>query len=183
MNRSELQSNLAMTILLTSGAMLFATLFMGYAVFRTSANMWPPLGNPKVGLLLPLLSTLIIILSSWFCIQTRKAVKNNNLQVAHFNLNLTLLFGLGFMLSQMILWNHLKTTGLYVSSGIFASIMYGFTWIHAGHVALGIGSLIYLKIVLKEKTPNLLVKTVNVEKFWHFLDVIWIVMFLIIFVI
>lgn len=183
MKRNELQNNLAMTIALVSWAMLFATLFMGYAIYRSSANVWPPMGFSKVSLTLPTLSTLIILLSSWFCYQTKLSLKIKDLSKARLNLNYTMLLGFGFMLIQSLLWSHLKSTGVYVSSGIFASIIYAFTWIHAAHVFCGLFALIYLRMVLKPTKTNLLQIAINVEKFWHFLGVIWILMFLTLFVI
>lgn len=183
MKRSELQNSLAMTIALVSWAMLFATLFLGYAIYRSSANVWPPMGFSKISLTLPLLSTVIILFSSWFCYQTKLNLKLKNLTRANLNLNLTIVLGLGFMGGQFLLWDHLKNTGVYVSSGIFASIIFAFTWIHAVHAICGLLSLIYLKMILRSDRPNLLQVTINVEKFWHFLAVIWVLMFLILFVI
>lgn len=182
MKKSELQNNLAMTIALVSWAMLFATLFMGYAIYRSSANVWPPMGFNKISLTLPMMSTLTILLSSWFCYQTKLSIKIKDLVKAQSNLNYTLVLGFAFMVIQSFLWNHLKSTGVYVSSGIFASIIYAFTWIHAAHVVCGLFALIYLKLVLKPSKENLLQISINVEKFWHFLGVIWILMFLTLFV-
>ena len=111
------------------------------------------------------------------------SVKGDNLGKAHFNLNITLLLGLGFLVTQSYLWFHMKQSGVFVAtSGIFGSIIYGFTWIHAVHMILGLGSLLYLKVALKPGQSNLLQKSINVEKFWHFLGVIWIIMFLTLFV-
>lgn len=183
MKRVELQNNLAMTIALVSWAMLFATLFMGYAIYRSSSNVWPPMGFNKVSLTLPIISTMAILLSSYFCYQTKLNLKLQNLVKAKANLNLTLGLGLLFMAIQTLLWNHLKSTGVYVSSGIFASIIYAFTWIHAAHVICGIAALFYLRMVLKPTKNNLLQIGINVEKFWHFLGIIWIIMFLTLFVI
>jgi cytochrome c oxidase subunit III len=181
--KTDLQNNLAMTITLLSGAMLFATLFMGYAIYRTSADVWPPLGIPKVSLAIPLLSTIIIVLSSWFAYQIKVQVKLNNFSKGHSHLNLTLALGTAFLLAQSYLWFHMKSSGVFVgTSGIFGSVLYGFTWIHALHMVAGLGSLVYLKIVLRPTTLNVLQKTINVEKFWHFLGVIWIIMFLTLFV-
>lgn len=182
MNRRDLQSNLAMTMTLVMGSMLFATLFMAYALYRSSSAFWPPMGMSKVELGLPTLSTLLIIVSSWFCYQTKMHVKESQLDRARFNLNITMSLGLAFMVAQGVLWAHLKNTGVYVTSGIFPSIIYGFTWIHAAHVVMGLGALIYLKVVLRPSTKNLLTKTHNIEKFWHFLGVIWMIMYLTIFV-
>jgi cytochrome c oxidase subunit 3 len=181
--KTDLQNNLATMVVLLSGTMLFATLFMGYAVYRTSATYWPPLGIPKVGLLIPFLSTVVIVISSWFAYQVRTHMKVGNLEKAHFHLNWTLFFGSAFLLVQSYLWFHMKNTGVFVgTSGIFGSVLYGFTWIHAVHMVLGLGALIFLKLVLKVGNPNNLQRTINVEKFWHFLGVIWIIMFLTLFV-
>jgi cytochrome c oxidase subunit 3 len=181
--KTDLQNNLAMMVTLLSGSMLFATLLMGYAVYRTSATYWPPLGIPKISLLVPLISTFVIALSSWFIYQVRIHVKTGLIDKAIVHLNLTLALGVSFLLVQSYLWYHMKTTGVFVAtSGIFGSVIYGFTWIHAVHMLFGLGGLVYLKLVLRPGTVNILQKTINVEKFWHFLGVIWIIIFLTLFV-
>lgn len=177
MKRSELQSDLAMMVTLISAAMLFLTLFMGYAVYRSSAEAWPPEGMNKIPMMLPLLSTLLIVVSSWFAFQTKVKAGQNNFKAARLNLHLTLVLGFGFMLSQSLLWSGLKSLGIYTSSGIFASVMYGFTWIHAAHVLLGILALLYLRFKIHGQPQDVMRVVNNVEKFWHFLGVIWIVMF------
>lgn len=177
MKKTELQNNLAMTITLISGAMLFTTLFMGYAIYRTSAGQWPPLGVGEVSLVLPSVSTLMILVSSWFCYQVRLSVAKRDFKAASNHLNLTLALGVAFMGVQGALWAYLKNVGLYVSSGIFASILYAFTWIHAAHMLCGIGALVYLRIVLKPERPGITSLVANTEKFWHFLGVVWLVMY------
>ncbi len=181
--RVELQNNLAMTVTIVMGSMLFATLFMGYAIYRSNSLVWPPLGIPKVSLLVPTISSMVISLSSWFLFQVRKRVQANNYSGAHEALNISGLLGILFVISQIYLWYSLKQTGIFIgTSGIFGSVMYGFTWIHAFHVLMGLGALLYLKIVLKPITPYALQKTINVEKFWHFLGVVWLIMYLTMFV-
>lgn len=183
MKRSELQNNLAMTVTLVMGSMLFATLFMGYAIYRTSATVWPPLGIPKISLTVPFLSTIVVALSSWFMYKVKVLVSENDLLAGHKNLNYTIFFGATFLLIQCYLWFYLKNTGVFLgTSGIFGSVLYGFTWIHAIHMVMGMGALAYLKFALRPAGMDKLQKTINVEKFWHFLGFIWFIMFLIIFV-
>ena len=183
MNRGQLQNSLAMTVTLIMGSMLFATLFLGYAVYRSSAIMWPPLGIQKVSLFLPLLSTLIIVISSWFMNQSKVNVVSGDVGKALTANNKTLASGILFMIIQGYFWYHLKSTGIFLTtSGIFGSILYGFTWIHAFHVVFGLLALIYLRFALKRNGPQVLQATVNVEKFWHFLGVVWLIMFITIFV-
>ena len=169
-----------MTMVLISGTMLFATLLMGYAIYRTSATAWPPVGTGPISLGFPMLSTLTIILSSYFMRKVR--TEFGDLKKAKMNLDTTLVLGFLFMGLQTLFWNELKTSGLLVSSGIFSSVLYGFTWIHAAHVVMGLLSLLWLRFILKAGTRNLDVKVLNVEKFWHFLGVIWVIMFLTLFV-
>lgn len=183
MRKVVLQNELAMTVGLVSLSMLFVTLFMGYGIYRTSAPTWPPAGFNPVSLLLPIVSTLLIGFSSWFCYKVKAEVEKENFKAASTHLNMTLVLGIAFMCSQTMLWADLRNTGIFVSSGIFASILYGFTWIHAVHVVFGLGALIYLKIVLKPETHMVLQKTLNVEKLWHFLGFIWVIMFLVLFVV
>jgi cytochrome c oxidase subunit 3 len=86
------------------------------------------------------------------------------------------------MVLQGLLWNEMKSSGLFVSSGIFASITYAFTWIHFAHMVAGLLALLYLKKILKSETINLLTKTSSVENFWYFLEIVWIIMFITLFV-
>lgn len=171
-----------MTVTLISGSMLFATLLMGYVVYRGSAAQWPPLGVGEVSLALPVLSTLLIALSSWFCWETRRAVELKDFSKARLSLAITAGLGVAFMLAQTGLWYYLKSVGLYVSSGIFASILYAFTWIHAAHVILGLGALAYWAWCLRVPDQRILSLSINLERFWHFLGVVWFVLFLALFV-
>jgi cytochrome c oxidase subunit III len=184
MKKSELQGNLAMTVTLISGAMLFITLFMGYAVYRSSATFWPPLGVDTLPLTWPVISTFIIFLSSWTCFQVRAHAQKSDFSLAKIYSIITLALGLSFIVSQFFLWNSLKLSGVFADTGVFGSILYGFTWIHAAHVALGLIGLIYMTWILRASAVDskVLMRVKNVEKFWHFLGLIWFFMFLGLFV-
>ena len=166
-----------MTVTLVSGAMLFTTLFMGYAVYRSSAAFWPPLNIDKVPLVWPWVSSMIIALSSWTCYQTRMFASKGEWKSAQIFSLFTIFCGLSFMGTQAMLWGDLKSSGILVSSGVFASILYGFTWIHALHVLLGVGALVFMHLTLLKSSEASLYKVMNVEKFWHFLGIVWALMF------
>ncbi len=183
MKRAEQQQNLAMMVVHIMTGMLFTTLFMGYAIYRASAQTWPPMGVSKIALGWPMLSSVAILMSSWFCHQVVVALRSKQFEKAKMDLHVTIALGFCFMLIQGFLWSHMKSIGLYTSSGIFASVIYAFTWIHAAHMVLGLGSLTWLKLVFKPSNESLLQKAVNVEKFWHFLGLVWLIMFITIFVI
>ena len=173
----EIVSSVGMIVALISFAMLFATLMMGFAMFRFSAPVWPPAGMTRPSLFLPSLSTLCILLSSLSYIWFEKNIANKK------GLFLSFFLGLGFMIMQSFFWHQLKSQGIFVSSGIFASIIYAFTWIHAAHIVVALGLLFWLIFfALKEINTKTLLRVSSVGKFWHFLGIVWIIMFLTIFV-
>lgn len=173
----EIVSSVAMIVTLISFAMLFATLMMGFAMFRFTAPVWPPGGMSKPSLTLPTISSLFIFLSSVCYVWFEKNISNKK------GLIFTILLGLGFMISQSLFWHLLKTEGIFVSSGIFPSIIYAFTWIHAAHIVVALGLLFWLLFVaLKTSDTKTLLRVSSVGKFWHFLGIVWFIMFLTIFV-
>ncbi len=131
-------SHVGMTIALVSFSMLFFTLMLGFAVFRFTAPVWPPEGMTRPSLFLPILSTLIIAVSSLVFIRSEK-----NLAKDSRGLLWTIILGFAFLFTQSLFWSQLKLQGIYASSGIFASIIYSFTWIHAAHIVLGLIALLY----------------------------------------
>lgn len=169
------RKDLGLFVTLVSFGMLFAALFLSYALFRLQQSSWQPFGFEDFNLQVPSLSTFLILLSSctliWF--------RNTRTKIS---LSLTLLLALGFLLTQFYLWDHLKEIGFYVGSGIFSSIVYAFTWIHAAHIGLGLLGLLFLipSINKKEKYEY---RVKSIEYFWHFMGIIWGIMFLILFII
>lgn len=173
----EIISSVAMIVTLVSFAMLFATLMMGFAMFRFTAPVWPPNGMEKLSLFLPTLSTICIFLSSLAYMWFEKNIADKK------GLIITLILGFGFMLLQSLLWNQLKSQGIFVSSGIYPSIIFGFTWIHAAHIVVALGLLIWLlKFGLKEINTKARIRAKSIGKFWHFLGIVWFIMFVTIFV-
>lgn len=175
---------IAMTILLVSFSMLFATLLLGYTVYRFSNQVWPPIGFASVDLLYPVASTIIITLSSLTYHLAYVSFARKNMAAYKRNILFTIVLALVFFAAQWVLWSSMNASGIYVETGIFASILHGFTWIHAAHVVLGLFTLLYaLKLSGLVKVEDRHYSTVsNIGKFWHFLTVIWFVMFLTLFI-
>lgn len=173
-------SNISTLVTLISFTMLFATLFLGYALFRLTAETWPPMGMEAVSLGLPALSTAVIFISSityWLYERNLESGGRSNKYLLA-----TGFFGLLFLGTQTLLWKSLMASGLYASSGVFGSIIFSFTWIHSAHILMGLSALGWLGFKLKRNKATL--QTVqNVGKFWHFLGIIWFLMFITIFAI
>ena len=174
----EAASSVAMTITLLSLAMLFASLMLVYALLRFNSVLWPPMGMSPVDVFFPVISSTLIAFSSLCYIKFERY---------SFTLRWlygALIFGVGFLVSQVIFWRDLKESGFYVSAGIFPSLVYGLTWIHGAHLLLALFFLLYL--VFKRgkfksaQSESLWVR--NVGKFWHFLGVVWFFLYVSIFV-
>lgn len=176
----DIQSQVGIYVALISWGMLFATLFLGYAIFRSTAEYWPPMGMERVPLTWPVFSTVIIILSS-----VAFEFQKSRVNISRWPLTLTLVLSLGFLFSQVQIWSYLKSQGLYAKSGIFPTLIYSFTWIHSAHVVLALAALVWLffKVgngnISQEDKKKI---TTHVGKFWHFLGVIWILMFVTLFI-
>jgi cytochrome c oxidase subunit 3 len=172
------------TILFVSIGMLFMTLFMMYGVFRYSQAMWPPMGVEKQPLIYSTISTILILLSSG---TLERAHKRFKVSIKEYKSAMKVTIGLGilFLISQYFVWTDLTKRGLGVSEGIFPSILHGFTYIHWAHIVLALGALIWaLKFKDIKETGELVNQTQfkNIVKCWHYLGIIWIILYGILFV-
>ncbi len=173
-----LQSSVAMTVTLISFGMLFASLFLGYVLVRFNSPSWPPVEVQDLPQLLPLFSSVVMALSSvTYYLMEKKTEKRN------FYWFLTLTLGFVFLILQWNLWGALKARGILVANGSVSSMVYAFSWIHAAHILMGIGALLWLGYyIFKRKEKLTDIKMMNVGKFWHFLGIIWLMMHLMLFV-
>ncbi len=179
---SKIANSIGMTVLLVSFAMLFAAMLMGYVVYRMGSESWPPMGMEPMPITFPMASTAMIVLSSFTYSLFASAYKNKDLKASKLYLLATLALGIGFMVSQFELWAQMKEMGYLAETGIFASLIYAFTWVHAAHIVAGILSLLLMSFfVFKgEFFENM---ASNIGKFWHFLDIVWVVIFVALFLV
>lgn len=179
----EVQSSITMTILLVSFSMLFGTLLLGYLIYRARAAQWPPMGVEVPGLYAPSLSTFFIILSSAFYYLMENSVKKHDAK-KKFYFWCTEVSIVAFAFSQFNLWNELGLVGIYSDSGILGSMMYGFTWIHAAHILVGfmLVSSLYSIVHSAEVGFKGIIKVKNYGLIWHFLGLVWLVLYLLLFV-
>ncbi|RLA60078.1 MAG: hypothetical protein DRQ88_03120 [Epsilonproteobacteria bacterium] len=178
----QVVNSIAMLVTIISFSMLFATLFLSFFLYRLSATQWPPMNLDRIDHLFPAISSILIISSSWFYEVFKKNLDRspNN---ARYSFLLCLGLGLAFIISQFLFWNDLKEVGIFASSGIYGSLVYSFTWIHVGHMAMGIFTLLYLLPSVMREDFKKRIRIVNIGKFWHFLAVVWLMMYLLLFVI
>ncbi len=158
---SEQTASIGMTVFLGAWVMLFAALFFAYGVLRTRAISWPPTDLPTLSWHLPALATAFLVLSSLCLISTRR--------VATIGAALT---GAGFLATQLFTWNALRSAGLEPSSGQYATAVFGLTWIHAAHAAIGVAGLSYAAISNQSG---------RWKQYWHLVGIVWLLLVLTVF--
>ena len=89
----------------------------------------------------------------------------------------TLMLGLVFVSGQYVAWLQLRHEGLYLSTNPSSSFFYVLTAAHALHVLGGLGGLVL--VVYRISKSSLRRSTLDIaSRYWHFMDVLWIYLFL-----
>lgn len=161
-----------------SMTMMFAGLTSAYVVSRKRSD-WVSFDLPSAFYT----STILIVLSSITFMLAKRFIQKNNRQMTTLFLGTTMLLGLGFVFFQFEGFNEMFNAG-YVFAGaestVKSSFIYGITLAHLAHILAGV---IVLTVVLinqfrnKYSASNYLGLELGAI-FWHFVDVLWIYLFL-----
>ncbi|GAC1394744.1 MAG: cytochrome c oxidase subunit 3 [Polyangiales bacterium] len=178
-------SFIGIIVALGSWAMMFSALFFVYAALRTQSPTWPPAGVPRLPASLPTVSTAVIVASSVTLQLAVAALRRGNRAMFQRLLAVTLFLGLGFLEAQWLVWGELRALGVYLSNGIYGSIVLGFTYLHALHIVVGLGALLFVWIRARRGNygPHDWFGVRSVAYFWHFVDAVWLVMFVTLFLV
>lgn len=162
-------------------AMIFAGLFTAYLTFRAVSPVWPPEGTPERELLLPGINTIILISSSFVIHKAEDAVKQNNMSGLRLWFGVTAAMGAIFLMGQLYEYNHLE---FGLKTNLYASTFYVLTGFHGLHVFFGL--LLILAVLWRSRQADHYSEEHHfgveaAELYWHFVDVIWIVLFLLLY--
>jgi len=173
-----------MVVFLGGWAMMFGALFFAYGIVRVRQPMWPPPGEAALPIALPALNTLMLLASSLTMVLALRAAREAQPRRVAPLVGATLGLGLAFLASQLWMWRALYLGGLRPDSGIYGSVFYALTCFHGLHVLVGLIGLTTLlpralrgKFNAHDHTP---VRMWGM--FWHFVDAVWVVMFVMVYV-
>ena len=178
-SREDFTQILGMVIALGAWAMMFGALFFVYAGIRTGTRVWPPPGLPPIPVALPGVNTLVLAASSIaLFLGTRAVARGQRKALAWWVLG-AIGLGSAFLGLQIVVWRDLWMAGLLPSSGQFGSVFYGLTVLHAAHVLAGLVVLgvIFVRALRGVYTEHNVVRVRVAGMFWHFVDVVWVLMF------
>ncbi|MBB4136932.1 cytochrome c oxidase subunit 3 [Gordonia humi] len=168
---------------LSSELMFFAGLFAMYFVARANASDgWPqPPAHLNLALAVPV--TLVLILSSVTCQYGVFAAERGDVYGLRRWYTLTLVMGTFFVCGQAYEYYTLVGEGLTLSSNAYGSVFYMATGFHGMHVIGGLLAFVFLLVRtrLSKFTPAQATAAIVVSYYWHFVDVVWIALFVVIY--
>ena len=167
---------LGMLLFIASEVMFFGGLFAVYFNVRAANRVWPPEGFHVEALPIPLIATIILVVSSFTMQWAIWRIRVNDRTGMNRALMVTLLLGIVFLAIQLYDYT---TLGFGLSSGVYGSLFYTMTGFHGAHVFGGvIGILVVmLRGMAGQFSAGHHVAVEAVSIYWHFVDVVWIALF------
>jgi cytochrome c oxidase subunit III len=177
--KQEFTSSLGMIVFLGSWGMMFAGLFFAYGFLRSGAPSWPPPGVPRLPVALPALNTAVLLASSAALARGVRGLARGRRKALTAWVGVTLAMGVAFLALQITVWRSVAEGGLHVTTGLYGSVFYALTVFHALHVAAGLLVLLWVfaRSLGGAYSEHSLVNVRLCSMFWHFVDAVWVLMF------
>jgi len=167
---------------LMSDLLLFAALFSVFVVLRGSVFGGASAGN-IFSLPFVLSETLILLASSFTCGLALLAARAGSVRLVMLGLLATAILGASFVAMEFSEFGKLIATGQGPAQNGFLSSYFTLVGTHGLHVVVGVVWMIALmiSIVLRGLSRSNMRKLVLLSLFWHFLDIVWIFIFTIVY--
>ena len=171
-----------MTCLIIAETAIFV-IFVAAYIFYIGKSLNGP--TPKQVLELPILTTICLLSSSLTVHASVSALKKSNTRMCSFWLAATVLLGGIFIVGTANEWYDLiYKHGLSISTNLFGTTFYSLVGLHATHVVVGLillslALLFSLRGEMKEQHSE---KLEVLSLYWHFVDAVWVVVFLVVYV-
>lgn len=165
-------------LFLLSEATFFGFLILAYVYFRTYPADGPSAESSlEVGK--TLFFSLFLFASSGTIWLGERALHRGRPAAFDFWLVVTIVLGLIFLAGQALEWRELMAHGVTVSRNLFGTTFYTLTGLHGLHVILGLVGLAALLVLARmgdfRRGPTAAIDCVSM--YWHFVDVVWVLLF------
>jgi len=167
-----------------SECLFFGTLLSTYMVYKGAA-LQGPYPHDVFDIPLTTISTFVLLMSSLAMVLALDGVQRGNKKLTLIWLATVIVFGSIFLGFQYYEFTHFVHEGLTLQQSVFGSTFFVLTGFHGAHVTVGVIWMITLFVLaLRDKLPP--AKALNVEiagLYWHFVDIVWIVIFVLVYLI
>ena len=181
--------NLGMWLFLFTEIMLFGGLFVLYAGFFHAHPEGFKAAGKKLDLVMGAVNTVILLVSSFAVAASITSLRRKNRKGSIAWLVFSLFLACGFLVIKYFEWGHKIHQGIYPGSdtlksgpageNIFYTLYYGITGLHGAHVLIGMTLLLIAAVLIQKNTitPERYVVLDNCGLYWHLVDLIWIFVF------
>jgi cytochrome c oxidase subunit III len=162
-----------------SVTMLFAALTSAYIVRQAEGN-WMLFDLPR----LFWVNTVVILVSSMTMQWAYMSAKRDNLEKVKLALSITTILGVAFLVGQYLAWGQMVNANVYFvndrASAVSGSFVYVISGLHGLHIVSGVVFLIIVLIAtFRFKTHSRNLPQIEMcTTYWHFLDGLWLYLFL-----
>ncbi|VEP15651.1 Heme/copper-type cytochrome/quinol oxidase, subunit 3 [Hyella patelloides LEGE 07179] len=168
-------------LFLISDSMTFLGFFTAFLIYRAIMPVWPPEGTPELELLVPIINTVVLVASSFVMHKGQVALKKNDIKGLQLWFGITAVMGVAFLLGQSYEYFNAE---FGLTTNLFASCFYALTGFHGLHVTVGV--LLILSVLWRSRTEGHYSSSSHfgveaAEIYWHFVDVIWLVLFILVY--
>ena len=164
---------------LASEIMVFGGLIAIYILYRmASAGAWTQLAE-HVSTTIGAINTLVLLTSSLTMVKAHAAVEDGDRRRTKIFLGLTVLFGFMFLGFKAVEYATEISHGFTPLAGAFWSFYYAMTGLHGLHVLAGIvvNLALFIMAVKGNLWPHAHQRVEYAGLYWHFVDVVWIFLF------
>jgi cytochrome c oxidase subunit 3 len=188
-HRDDLASKTGMWLFLFTEMLLFGGLFIVYSVYRYLNSTAFHLAAEELSVVIGTVNTIILLVSSATVAMSITAVRKQNKKLAVALLLITILLGLAFLVNKYFEWGHHIREHIYPGSTdlalrghgdvMFYGLYFFMTGLHALHIIVGLILILIISVsVFKEKiNSENFVLLENGGLYWHLVDLIWIFLF------
>lgn len=182
-------SKLGMWLFIFTELLFFGGLFIVYAVMRYKNGTAFGLAAEELDVTIGAINTVILLISSATIAMSINSIQLKKLKLTIILLASTLILAVIFLVNKYFEWGAKIEHGLYPGSEIleqfghgevlFFGLYYFMTGLHALHIIIGMIFIIIMivKVLNGKLNPNRYVQLENAGLYWHLVDVIWIFLF------
>ncbi|HVE95213.1 MAG TPA: heme-copper oxidase subunit III [Acidimicrobiales bacterium] len=184
-NTGVSNEKVAMWAFLGSECLLFGALISTYLLYRGKSVSGPTEPADLFDIPFTSVSSFVLLMSSLTMVLALAAIQRRDEPRLRLWLLATALLGATFIAGQIYEFTAFVNEGLTISTNVFGSSFFVLTGFHGVHVTLGIVMLLSLwGLSARGKLPPEKSETVEIAGlYWHFVDVVWIVIFTVIYLV
>jgi cytochrome c oxidase subunit III len=165
---------LAIWWVLVSEIVIFGGVLVSYVMHRLGHPEWG-VEAAHTNMWAGAFNTLVLLTSSLSAVLGHQAAEQGNGPKAARCLHLTFLGGLTFLIVKSFEWTHEIREGFTIQAGGFWSFYYTAAGLHAFHVMAGMAIMLWVANSARKNED--LHRVENIGIYWHFVDIVWIFLF------